>query len=904
MYTIAIVVAVVLFVISSTIINDLSKLLHLRVVKPKNNVALPDQFPDSLKASMATYVEERLPVGVNLSHYECNTHLEGFIKEPDWVAVYYHAVEATYAEVRTHNNPLPGTPFRLNFVTLYDELRVSTVDISDEALGNEGGNVQVHKSSQAGPHGHWKQHLKQLYLLEKSKDVTSERLYFNLLEYTKRSQSDIAAYLSGIEAQGNLRKRENGYQLRWKSVKNMLFGNNLATATIKNFEEPRFETPALSSDEFTEVETIAYHKKRALEKNVYISFTFKFWAFIASGVTCSVFFGLLFSWASVLFIMPVLLLHELGHLLAMIAFGYKRKFMLFMPLGAFVTGEKEDATTWQEMVVYLAGPIPGIVLGLALLLLLPDMSHSTHFFVLTLLALNGFNLLPVMPLDGGQLVNLAISNRFPAAQFLLHCFSTVICALVALLLGDVLFWILAAWLAMGLPQAYRKIALIKQLTNTSNENTENEIVMQSFSKLDNTEKLFTNRYETVRFIVTNLWKSKPSIGKSSLAMMVYVAALLAPPWLLVNNYNSILPQFFADSPDDIAESQKEWVQYFLDEAETDEERVFVLIDAASEPSDPNVEPSLAYLDQALSLVENTENPEELRAYIYSSRYDVYMIYEQDLQANDVLQEMISMGQSSPAMLMEVANVYTGFAYDDYYTSEEKIDYLQQAKTVFESQGELYSATNALIIQAEVLAKSGDRDRAYELLKIYQTKPHNNESAELLHARSARLYTEDGLFNAAIQHTLKAQVLTDYSYSRHNYEEELGWLHALNGLSHMAARHFENARLDDVDRMGFDEIEDIGFLERVIVNTVFSEEKLWHPSNDAPPLVLAYLDNNRALARELYRDMEKRWRNSHHYENSKRELIDIFQPYQENVKHPGNFHNRKQRLIREAINYSS
>ncbi|MBE9010359.1 peptidase M50, partial [Pseudanabaenaceae cyanobacterium LEGE 13415] len=62
-----------------------------------------------------------------------------------------------------------------------------------------------------------------------------------------------------------------------------------------------------------------------------------------------------------------LLIHEGGHLFAMKAFGYQNTALLFVPfLGALATARKTDATLTQKFWVSLAGPLPGLIIGIAL----------------------------------------------------------------------------------------------------------------------------------------------------------------------------------------------------------------------------------------------------------------------------------------------------------------------------------------------------------------------------------------------------------------------------------------------------------------------------------------------------------------------------------------------------------
>jgi Zn-dependent protease len=80
-------------------------------------------------------------------------------------------------------------------------------------------------------------------------------------------------------------------------------------------------------------------------------------------------------------------------------------------LGAYVSGNKREVSQKQSAIILLAGPLPGIILGI-ILYLLDENSSGLYFLeipfsriaVLTII-LNLINLFPVYPLDGGQLLN-------------------------------------------------------------------------------------------------------------------------------------------------------------------------------------------------------------------------------------------------------------------------------------------------------------------------------------------------------------------------------------------------------------------------------------------------------------------------------------------------------------------
>ena len=112
------------------------------------------------------------------------------------------------------------------------------------------------------------------------------------------------------------------------------------------------------------------------------------------------------------FVVVVLFIHEAGHLAAMKAFGFRDLRMLFVPLlGALALGKKELVKQSERVIILLAGPVPGILLGLPLLVFGPREPIDFHSLGLVFVILNLFNLLPITPLDGGRLIETLFFSR-------------------------------------------------------------------------------------------------------------------------------------------------------------------------------------------------------------------------------------------------------------------------------------------------------------------------------------------------------------------------------------------------------------------------------------------------------------------------------------------------------------
>lgn len=174
----------------------------------------------------------------------------------------------------------------------------------------------------------------------------------------------------------------------------------------------------------------------------------------------------------------VLIVHEMGHFLMMKLFGYKNVRMLFIPLmGAFVQGSKEEYSQKQSLLVVAAGPMPGIIFGL-ILIFLAGTYHQVWMMDLAILflLLNIINLLPLDPLDGGQLFKLLIKANH---DLFLLVFSFV-SSLVLIAFG----WYIDSWvmIAFGFIMGFR-VRTIQNQYNLRKEMKEENINFRTSYKL-------------------------------------------------------------------------------------------------------------------------------------------------------------------------------------------------------------------------------------------------------------------------------------------------------------------------------------------------------------------------------------------------------------------------------------
>ncbi|MCX7748427.1 MAG: site-2 protease family protein [Clostridia bacterium] len=109
-----------------------------------------------------------------------------------------------------------------------------------------------------------------------------------------------------------------------------------------------------------------------------------------------------------------ILLHELGHVILAEILGAKVNSITILPIGIKASMEENALSVKKKVLVYLGGAIVNI-----LLLLLSFMADTYYlgntgnmgFFIFTNLCLAVFNLLPIIPLDGGNIVRELLNDK-------------------------------------------------------------------------------------------------------------------------------------------------------------------------------------------------------------------------------------------------------------------------------------------------------------------------------------------------------------------------------------------------------------------------------------------------------------------------------------------------------------
>ena len=269
---------------------------------------------------------------------------------------------------------------------------------------------------------------------------------------------------AGLAAQGRARPAGEGqYRLTWPEALRMAWravrGHRWQARAAARAAPAQAAAPVRQASEalgFAQQEALraALHATHGRRHTFWITAVL----FLAVGTA-------LFSWSFAWMLLLVIALHEGGHWLAMRWAGYQRQSVFFIPgLGGMATGEKADATPLQKVLVFLAGPMPGVLLAVGVLaaagwgaLALPP-PWAMQLLGLCLLV-NYFNLLPLTPLDGGRVVETLLFARLPVLRMVFALAGIAALAAMAWVLRDPITVTLVGVLAFGLPWHWRLMRL-------------------------------------------------------------------------------------------------------------------------------------------------------------------------------------------------------------------------------------------------------------------------------------------------------------------------------------------------------------------------------------------------------------------------------------------------------------
>lgn len=220
----------------------------------------------------------------------------------------------------------------------------------------------------------------------------------------------------------------------------------------------------------------------------------------------------------------VIIIHEMGHFLMMKLFNYQNLKIFFIPLlGAYTSGKKQVVSQLELLLILIAGPLPGLLIGGALYFYnLKNPNDTVQILSNTFIAINFFNLLPFYPLDGGRIVDTLFSKD----NFVIRAVFTVISIICLVAIGIVTqsFFLLIIPILIGL-ELYNESKNEKVRDYLKTENIDFKVEYNNLSDKD---------YWLIRDCILFQFRKKYAIAEPG----VYEYSIIEP--VLVKHVSSVL----------------------------------------------------------------------------------------------------------------------------------------------------------------------------------------------------------------------------------------------------------------------------------------------------------------------------------------------------------------------------
>ncbi len=225
-----------------------------------------------------------------------------------------------------------------------------------------------------------------------------------------------------------------------------------------------------------------------------------------------------FTLSELVILIIVLFVHEAGHLIAMKLFKYSDVKMFFIPfIGAVITGREQTPYASRKALVSIAGPMPGLLIGLFFAILYAGNQQKQYYDIASMfIFINAFNLLPLYPLDGGSFFDSILFSRNYVIEVVFKVITSLLLIALVLLLKAWALILIPFFILVSLKSSYYIYNAAKGLKT--------ELAHQNIETLKLTEEL-------VGKIRTGL-DEKAFSGKKTLKNL---AALVDATWQRVSN---------------------------------------------------------------------------------------------------------------------------------------------------------------------------------------------------------------------------------------------------------------------------------------------------------------------------------------------------------------------------------
>lgn len=510
-----------------------------------------------------------------------------------------------------------------------------------------------------------------------------------------------------------------------------------------------------------------------------------------------VLFGLALDFEFALLLISILFIHELGHLLAMKAFSYRNLQMVFMPFGALAIGQNTGVAVLKRVIISLAGPVPGIILGFYIGLS-PSINHyswsSEAAFMLVVI--NYFNLLPFYPLDGGQVINHTLFARYPKLQLAFFSLSAVAFVSFAVYSKEPIMGAVSLFLMYSLFYQIKNFKIYSKLNQINDENKKPEqLINKMFTQLSDEPMRYRQKFYTIFSSINIISMPKAKFYEILLGLLLYLTALYTPIYF-INQYTDgsfwttlgIKENGGKNNAFDEKQYEPDYWRKKLAKNIMPTEKFDIYILAMhfidSEKYDKSYE---AFINEALifakqnKLTTHHDYPELLKNNII---FPLWKSEDIKLINKELLEELKNIDGGENIQYAELILDLTYLQID-----EDKLEEIEKAISIFKKFGDEYFLSEASQVKAIILSQKQEYQKAEStLLKIIAMK-------ELIDFSSESLLIE--LYQTTNQLTKSKSVCLKFieqerKFGKSGLLESCAWTELLNKDFNQAEKYFNDA----------------------------------------------------------------------------------------------------------------
>ncbi|MBF2063539.1 MAG: peptidase M50 [Calothrix sp. C42_A2020_038] len=452
--------AIIVFVLLAIITYVIAFLSVFKSIfrRPKYKVCNSKEVPIYFKQIFKVGISELEELGFKAC---CYVQVESVIEiyPPTLVEILlYNQALKSYAKVGIRYPVEPVNLFDIEFYTFFqDGSLLVTMNGKADGLIGEMPNFTVQDAYTGETLVQWQLHQEGIEKLNTTKSAIGLAPDKFAVALEKHGNN----YLDYLFKAGKLRlvgerKYSPTLQVAWKVAKKLINSKNKVSQILTHRSNAAKTNPTIRVDIPVELEVKCFKRMESQNQGL-VDGKFRAWMLLVSFGLFLVSYIHMFELHNLAIFVLVIMLHEAGHVIAMKLCGYHDTSMLFLPfLGAVATAkEKYDTTLAQNVWVLLAGPLPGLILGIVLALI--PSNQSDLFWIKDsawmLIGLNLINLLPIYPLDGGKIANLLVFSRFAYSDVLFKMFGLLVLGCLSIFQPVLIIFVILT--AFSIPSSFR-----------------------------------------------------------------------------------------------------------------------------------------------------------------------------------------------------------------------------------------------------------------------------------------------------------------------------------------------------------------------------------------------------------------------------------------------------------------